>query len=138
MAKRGKYEKKYNESSSKSLSIPTLITHSADSYFAILWKGITTLNTSYLAFFNKKAQSIKIGLFNESGLSTLRICNFRTVYKLWHSPALFLSRFRRHTTMETEHIIRRTNQLFFDVTDMFNTGLNIFFRILQFTRLRNL
>ena len=76
MVKRGKYEKKYNESSSKSLSIPTLITHSADSYFAILWKGITTLNTSYLAFFNKKAQSIKIGLFNESGLSTLRIYNF--------------------------------------------------------------
>ena len=69
MVERGRY-KKVQEIIVKILSTPTQITHSTDSYFAILLKEITALNTSYLPFFNKKAQSIKIGLFNESGLYT--------------------------------------------------------------------
>ncbi len=48
MVERGRYKKSTIESSSKSLSIPTQITHSTDSYFAILLKEITALNTSYL------------------------------------------------------------------------------------------
>lgn len=51
----------------QNLSIPTQTTHSADSYFAILLKEITALNTSYPPFFNKKAQSIKLGFLMSQG-----------------------------------------------------------------------
>ena len=51
MVERGRY-KKVQEIIVKILSTPTQITHSTDSYFAILLKGITALNTSHLPFFN--------------------------------------------------------------------------------------
>ena len=66
MVERGRY-KKVQEIIVKILSTPTQITHSTDSYFAILLKEITALNTSYLPFFNKKAQSIKLGFFMSQG-----------------------------------------------------------------------
>ena len=51
MVERGRY-KKVQEIIVKILSTPTQITHSTNSYFAILLKEITALNTSYLPIFN--------------------------------------------------------------------------------------